>query len=117
MLLYLLHASWIKKGYSYEKIWRYMYRSGLLKRWTYICTFSFDQTSYSAGKEDSKKDEREELDFHFDEEVAEVPAKLNKFSEKGDDETSDYELSDGEINKILIITPHRPKKHEGWVDS
>jgi len=67
-----------------------------------------------AGKEDSKKDEREELDFHFDEEVAEVPAKLNKFSEKGDDETSDYELSDGEINKILIITPHRPKKHEGF---
>lgn len=63
------------------------------------------------GKEDSKKDDREELDFHFDEE--DLPAaKLNKFSEKGDDE-SDYELSDGEINKIMIITPHRPKKHEG----
>lgn len=53
------------------------------------------------------------MDFQFDEEVAEVPAKLNKFSEKGEDETSDYELSDGEINKILIITPHRPKKHDG----
>ena len=76
-------------------------------------TFSFDKKSYLTGKEDSKKDEREELDFQFDEEVAEVPAKLNKFSEKGEDETSDYELSDGEINKILIITPHRPKKHDG----
>ena len=41
-------------------------------------------------------------------------AKQNRFSEKVDDE-SDYELSDGEINKILIITPHRPKKHDGWV--
>ncbi len=35
-----------------------------------------------------------------------------RFSEVGDDD-SDYELSDGEINKLLIITPHRPKKHEG----
>ena len=26
---------------------------------------------------------------------------------------SDCELSDGEINKLLIITPHRPKKHDG----
>ena len=51
------------------------------------------------------------MDFHFDEEPYPA-AKLNKFSEKGDDE-SDYELSDGEINKIMIITPHRPKKHEG----
>ena len=42
-------------------------------------------------------------------------AKQNRFSEKVDDE-SDYELSDGEINKILIITPHRPKKHDGWVN-
>ena len=64
------------------------------------------------GKEDSKKDDREELDFHFDEEGDYPAAKLNKFSEKGDDE-SDYELSDGEINKIMIITPHRPKKHDG----
>ena len=68
-----------------------------------------------AGKDDSKlkDDDREELDFQFDEETMDIPAaKQNRFSEKVDDE-SDYELSDGEINKILIITPHRPKKHDG----
>ena len=67
-----------------------------------------------SGKGGRNEDDREELDFQFDEE-AEVDfpaAKLNRFSEKVDDE-SDYELSDGEINKILIITPHRPKKHDG----
>jgi hypothetical protein len=37
-----------------------------------------------------------------------------RFSE-GVEEDSDYELSDGEINKLLIITPHRPKKHDGYV--
>jgi hypothetical protein len=34
----------------------------------------------------------------------------------GVEEDSDYELSDGEINKLLIITPHRPKKHDGYVE-
>ena len=70
--------------------------------------------SCSLGKDDTKaRDEREELDFHFDEEVMDIPAaKQNTFSEQVEEE-SDYELSDGEINKILIITPHRPKKHEG----
>ena len=42
-----------------------------------------------------------------------IPAvKQNQFSDKVDEE-SDYELSDGEINKLLIITPHSPKKHDG----
>merc|ERR1719394_215527 len=67
------------------------------------------------GKDDSKlNDDREELDFQFDEEVMDIPAvKQNQFSDKVDEE-SDYELSDGEINKLLIITPHRPKKHDGF---
>jgi len=67
------------------------------------------------GKDEPKmKDDREELDFQFDEEAMDFPAvKQNKFSDKVDDE-SDYELSDGEINKLLIITPSRPKKHEGF---
>ena len=30
------------------------------------------------------------------------------------DESSDDELSDGEINKLMIVTPMRPKKHEGF---
>ena len=69
---------------------------------------------FTIGKEESKmKDDREELDFQFDEESMDFPAvKQNKFSDKVDDE-SDYELSDGEINKLLIITPSRPKKHDG----
>lgn len=57
-------------------------------------------------------DEREELDFQFDEEMDFPAVKNNTFSEVGEDD-SDYELSDGEINKLLIITPHRPKKHDG----
>ena len=53
------------------------------------------------------------MDFQFDEETMDFPAvKQNKFSKPADEE-SDYELSDGEINKLLIITPHRPKKHDG----
>merc|ERR1719187_3044938 len=73
------------------------------------------QRDLDQGKDDTKgRDDREELDFHFDEEVMDIPAaKQNKFSDQVEDE-SDYELSDGEINKILIITPHRPKKHEGY---
>jgi len=58
------------------------------------------------------EDGREELDFQFDEEMDFPVAKNNKFSDPAEEE-SDYELSDGDINKLLIITPHRPKKHEG----
>jgi len=73
------------------------------------------QKELDFGKDEVKPgDEREELDFQFDEEVMDFPAvKHNKFSEPVEDE-SDCELSDGEINKLLIITPHRPKKHEGF---
>jgi len=61
------------------------------------------------------KDSREELDFQFDEDDdVNIPmGKSNKFSADPAD-YSDYELSDGEINKLLIITPHRPRKHEGY---
>lgn len=78
---------------------------------SYQYQFNF---TFAIGKDEPKmKDDREELDFQFDEEAMDFPAvKQNKFSDKVDDE-SDYELSDGEINKLLIITPSRPKKHEG----
>ena len=68
------------------------------------------------GKDESKVgDDREELDFQFDEEIMDFPAaKHNRFSEPVSiEDESDCELSDGEINKLLIITPHRPKKHDG----
>lgn len=69
-----------------------------------------------------KKMEKEELDFQFDEEIdhEQIPqggGRTNNFSEfsDDDDEESDWELSDREINKILIVTQvkGRVPKHEG----
>lgn len=62
--------------------------------------------------------EKEELDFQFDEEI-EIPhggGRVNNFSEFSEDEESDYELSDRDINKLLIVTQvkGRPPKHEGY---
>merc|ERR1719341_1584808 len=69
-----------------------------------------------SGKVGRKEDDREELDFQFDEEI--VTPKHNssarhRYTEPGD-EVSEGEMSDGEINKLLIITPQRPKKHDGF---
>ncbi|KAJ6637570.1 La-related protein 1 [Pseudolycoriella hygida] len=62
--------------------------------------------------------EKEELDFQFDEELEyPISGRVNHFTENySDDESSDYELSDRDINKILIVTqvPHRAPKHEGY---
>lgn len=63
--------------------------------------------------------EKEELDFHFEfdeeleSEVTRSGGRQNNFSELSEDE-SDWELSDRDINKILIVTQKtRPPKHEG----
>ncbi|XP_033218147.1 la-related protein 1 [Belonocnema kinseyi] len=67
------------------------------------------------------KEEREELDFQFDEELDTPPptGRHNAFSELSEDD-DDYELSDGDINKLLIVTQTsdaisttRLPKHEG----
>lgn len=72
------------------------------------------------------KNEKEELDFQFDEELDNIPrggGRINHFTEQWSDndddgEESDFELSDRDINKLLIVTqvalPHRPPKHEGY---
>jgi la-related protein 1 len=68
-----------------------------------------------------RKLEKEELDFQFDEEIHfedDIPhggGRINNFSEFSDDEESDFELSDRDINKLLIVTQvkTRPPKHEG----
>lgn len=63
--------------------------------------------------------EKEELDFQFDEEIdGDIPhggGRVNNFSEFSEDEESDFELSDRDINKLLIVTQvkSRPPKHEG----
>lgn len=68
-----------------------------------------------------RSSEKEELDFQFDEEL-DIPAiggRVNNFTDNwSDDDESDYELSDRDINKILIVTQvaagHRAPKHEGY---
>ncbi|XP_076179410.1 la related protein isoform X2 [Ptiloglossa arizonensis] len=68
-----------------------------------------------------KSEEREELDFQFDEELDTPPptGRHNAFSEWSEDE-EDYELSDKDLNKLLIFTQTtvpisttRILKHEG----
>ncbi|CAG9828662.1 unnamed protein product [Diabrotica balteata] len=66
-----------------------------------------------------KSFEREELDFHFDEELdQEVPTgRQNTFNEWPPEDDSD-ELSDRDVNKLLIVTQNttssRAPKHEGY---
>ncbi|XP_017875883.1 la-related protein 1B isoform X3 [Ceratina calcarata] len=68
-----------------------------------------------------KSEEREELDFQFDEELDTPPptGRHNAFSEWSEDD-EDYELSDGDVNKLLIFTQTttpistRIPKHEGY---
>lgn len=67
-----------------------------------------------------RSSEKEELDFQFDEEL-DIPlttGRVNNFTDNWSDDDSDYELSDRDINKILIVTQvgpvNRPPKHEGY---
>lgn len=61
--------------------------------------------------------EKEELDFQFDEEL-DIPTsgRVNNFTDNWSEDESDYDLSDQDINKILIVTQvgHRAPKHEGY---
>lgn len=60
--------------------------------------------------------EKEDLDFQFDEELDIPIGRVNNFTDNWSDDESDYELSDRDINKILIVTQvrHRAPKHEGY---
>ncbi|XP_011498532.1 PREDICTED: la-related protein 1B [Ceratosolen solmsi marchali] len=69
-------------------------------------------------KVNNKEQEKEELDFQFDEELDTPPptGRHNAFSEWSEDD-DDYELSDRDINKLLIVTQtssSRIPKHEGY---
>ncbi|KAJ8298225.1 hypothetical protein KUTeg_024756 [Tegillarca granosa] len=58
---------------------------------------------------------REELEFMFDEELDQIDVgKRNNFTDWTDDE-SDYEITDSDVNKILIVTQTPPslRKHPG----
>ncbi|XP_063929139.1 la-related protein 1-like isoform X2 [Zophobas morio] len=71
------------------------------------------------GKKETKMKpyEREELEFYFDEEIDEclLSGRQNTFSNEGTEEDSD-ELSDNDINKLLIVTQttSRVPKHDGY---
>jgi la-related protein 1 len=79
------------------------------------------QPSTSVTATPPKPIEREELDFQFDEEL-EMPhvGRQNHFTDNWSDEedSEEYELSDRDINKLLIVTQvraaHRAPKHEGY---
>ncbi|KAK9889082.1 hypothetical protein WA026_004354 [Henosepilachna vigintioctopunctata] len=65
--------------------------------------------------------EREELEFHFDEELELLDGRQNTFSGDWIDEDESDELSDHDINKLLIVTQNpitantsRLPKHEGY---
>ncbi|XP_055324575.1 la-related protein 1 isoform X3 [Sitodiplosis mosellana] len=60
--------------------------------------------------------EKEDLEFQFDEELDIPIGRANNFTENWSDDESDYELSDRDINKILIVTQvrHRAPKHDGY---
>lgn len=86
-----------------------------------------NKTNKPAGKPQAatpskRASEKEELDFQFDDDldmpVSTAGGRSNNFSENWSDDESDYELSDRDINKILIVTQvgpsHRPPKHEGY---
>lgn len=63
--------------------------------------------TFAATRSSKQGEDREELDFQFDEEL-DIPrgvGRVNHFSDNwSDEEDSDYELSDHEINKLLIVT-------------
>ncbi|GAB6026010.1 hypothetical protein CHUAL_011973 [Chamberlinius hualienensis] len=67
---------------------------------------------------DESYDNREELEFYFDEEMDDIPTgKQNKFSEDCWSADSDFEMSDQDVNKLVIITQTPPPsriKHEGY---
>lgn len=79
---------------------------------------SYDSNCVTVTDSRSLVPEKEELYFQFEEDY--VPSgKHNMFSEWSEGEDSDYdELSDNEINKLLIVTqvtnPNRALKHEGY---
>lgn len=78
----------------------------------------FGSSYGSVGGTTTVAEEREELDFQFDEELDVPTGRHNTFTDWSEDESDDYELSDHEINKLLIVTqtsqPSRFPKHEGY---
>ncbi|RXG71351.1 La-related protein 1, partial [Armadillidium vulgare] len=78
-----------------------------------------EQQQRSGSQKRTSFDTREELDFLFDEEMETKNERRHNFSQWSDDD-SDYEISDKDVNKLLIVTQTPPApssrapKHEGY---
>jgi la-related protein 1 len=85
------------------------------ENWVEVKSKKADRKSLPKDNFESQKDEpKEELEFQFDEDL-DMPAPVgrqNKFSSMNDSDSDCDELSDGEIQKLLIVTqtPGRTKK-------
>lgn len=92
--------------------------------WKQVKRKSKDTKVKKGNKEKSEpRVEREELEFHFDEELdQEVPTGrqntfTNNWADMDEDDDEGDEFSDRDINKILIVTQapsNRVPKHEGY---
>ncbi|XP_078737215.1 la-related protein 1 [Lampetra fluviatilis] len=69
-------------------------------------------------RDGERPDDKEELDFLFDEELLEqqpMDGRRNHFTDPDSDWDSDYEIDDSDVNKILIVTQTPPhlRRHPG----
>ncbi|XP_017770596.1 PREDICTED: la-related protein 1 isoform X2 [Nicrophorus vespilloides] len=90
-------------------------KNDIENNWREVKRKTKDPKSKKEAKEKDNAFEREELEFHFDEELDQVPTgRQNLFTTDWPEDDSD-ELSDRDVNKLLIVTqalPGRAPKHD-----
>lgn len=88
-------------------IWKEVKRRSKSQQGKEVVTSKIVEPAVEETPKAKKSGEKEELDFQFDEEI-EIPhggGRANQFSENwSDDDDEDFELSDKDINKLLIVT-------------
>ncbi|XP_045130370.1 la-related protein 1-like isoform X2 [Portunus trituberculatus] len=102
-----------------ESDWTEVKRKGRLKKDSESKDRDQKQSSETKDSLNFNKDTREELDFQFDEELEVLPktGRQHDFSEWSDDEESDYEISDQDVYKLLIVTQSPPSAAGGAANS
>ncbi|XP_068627316.1 la-related protein 1-like isoform X1 [Battus philenor] len=76
---------------------------------------SRERTSTTASNVPPEEEPREELHFQLDEELDLPPPRHNTFTDAWSDEESDFEFTDRDVGRLLIVTQTgaRPLKHDG----
>lgn len=102
-----------------ESDWTEVKRKGRLKKDLESKDRDQKQSSETKDSLTFSKDTREELDFQFDEELEVLPktGRQHDFSEWSDDEESDYEISDQDVYKLLIVTQSPPSAAGGMANT